>query len=344
MMMEKEILIGKTLDELKDVAARVGLKSFAAKQLSEWLYQKRVTDFSQMTNLPLKAREQLAEQFSLGLSQPVQVQESKDGTKKYLFKTDAGHFIESVYIPDEERATLCVSSQVGCRMGCVFCATGKQGFQVHLAAHEILNQIQSLPEREQLTNIVYMGMGDPMDNMDAVFRSLEVLTSDWGYAWSPRRITVSTIGVMPGLQRFIIENKCHLAVSLHSPFDDERRSLMPMQKAFPIKDVIDEIRKVDFGLQRRVSFEYIMFKGVNDSRAHADALFKLLSGLRCRVNLIKFHSIPDASLQGCNRATMEQFRDWLNDKGLTTTIRQSRGEDILAACGLLSTNEKNKQH
>lgn len=339
----KSYLFGKTYAELKHIVQLLGFAPFTAKQLTDWLYKKHVTDVQQMTNLSVKMRQTLAEQFTPITSLPCDEQISADGTKKYLFNSLSNNFIESVYIPDADRATLCVSSQAGCRMGCKFCMTARQGFQAHLTAGEILNQIISIPESDKLTNVVYMGMGEPLDNIDEVLKSLEIITADYGFAWSPKRVTVSTIGVLPALKRFLDESKCHLAVSLHNPFDDERQQLMPMQKAYPIQQVIDLIKQYDFTGQRRVSFEYIMFDGVNDSDRHANALIKLLKGLECRMNLIRFHTIPDSPLRPSAENTIEHFKTLLNSKGVLTTIRASRGMDIFAACGMLSTKEQNKK-
>ena len=334
---QKEWLYGKTLTELEAIVLRLELPKFTAKQIANWLYQKQVSSMDEMTNLALKVREKLAEQYQVGFIANSNVQASVDGTKKYLFPTLTGKFIEAAYIPDRERATLCVSSQAGCKMGCLFCMTGKQGFQGHLTAGEILNQIKSLPERETISNVVYMGMGEPLDNLSAVLPSLEILTAEWGYAWSPKRITVSTIGIIPGMDEFLEKSNAHLAVSLHNPFDDERRKLMPIQNVYPIAEVIAHIKKFNLGKQRRVSFEYIMFKGLNDTPRHVKELAKLLNGLRCRINLIRFHPIPNTPLEGSNEATLKSFQEQLNQKGITTTIRASRGQDIFAACGMLST-------
>ena len=265
------------------------------------------------------------------------MQRSADGTKKYLFPTLQGRFIESAYIPDGDRATLCVSSQSGCRMGCRFCMTARQGFAHHLTAGEILNQIRSIPESDRLTNVVYMGMGEPLDNAEQVIRSIEVLTSDWGYGWSPTRITVSTVGVIPAMRELLRRTRVHLAVSLHDPIPAERAAMMPAERRYPIEQVVAELRRHDFAHQRRISFEYIVFRGVNDTPAHVAALTRLLAGLRCRINLIRFHAIPDAPFEGADEPTMVRLRDELSRRGITTTIRASRGEDIQAACGLLST-------
>ena len=336
-MVEKKKLMGMTLAELQQVAAEVGLPSYTAKQMADWLYKKHVTEVSEMTNVALAKRSALAERYEVGAYPPAMAQRSVDGTIKYLYAAGEGHFVESVYIPTEDRATLCVSSQVGCKMNCLFCMTGKQGFSANLTANQILNQIQSLPERESLTNLVFMGMGEPLDNVNELFKVLEILTAPWGYGWSPKRITVSTVGAMKGLRRFLEESECHLAFSLHSPYPEERLSLMPVEKAFPAQEVIDLIRHYDFTHQRRVSFEYIVFKGLNDDLKHAYALARLLRQIPCRVNLIRFHAIPNVPLQTSDMARMEAFRDRLNAKGVVCTIRASRGEDIFAACGMLST-------
>ncbi len=340
-MSEKERLLGKTLDELKTVAAEVELPGYAAKQMADWLYKKRVTTIDQMTNIAAAKRIAMAEKYEIGQYAPVNFQKSVDGTIKYLYEAGPGNYVESVYIPTSDRATLCVSSQVGCKMNCLFCMTGKQGFSKNLSANEILNQIQALPENDELTNLVFMGMGEPLDNVDQLFKVLEILTAPYGYAWSPKRITVSTIGAK-GLKQFLDESECHLAVSLHSPYSPERLSLMPVEKAFPIQEVLALIRQYDFTHQRRVSFEYIVFKGLNDSVQHAKALAGLLKDIPCRVNLIRFHAIPNVPLQTSDPEKMEAFKDILNDRGVTCTIRTSRGEDIFAACGMLSTKEKEK--
>lgn len=339
----KRYLLGMTLNELKQVASEVGLPAYAAKQIADWLYKKKVTRIADMTNIALAKRALLEEQFEIGAMPPVDYMKSTDGTIKYLFQAGTGSFVESVYIPTEDRATLCVSSQIGCKMNCLFCMTGKQGFTANLTAHEILNQIQSLPETETLTNLVFMGMGEPLDNTDELFKVLEILTSDYGYGWSPKRITVSTIGVMKGLKRFLEESDCHLAVSLHSPYPEERLSLMPVEKAFPAKGVIDLIKQYDFTHQRRVSFEYIVFRNLNDSLQHARALACLLKDIPCRVNLIRFHAIPNVPLETSDMTRIEAFQEELNARGIVCTVRASRGEDIFAACGMLSTAKKQQK-
>ena len=336
-MPEKTPLFGKTLGELQQLVATHGLPKFTAKQIADWLYRKNVSSIDEMSNLSKKARDLLNEHHTFGLVDSVETKVSADGTKKYLFPTDHGKFIETAMIPFQERKTVCVSSQVGCKMGCLFCMTGKQGFQGQLTAGEIVNQIRSIPERAEVTNIVYMGMGEPFDNLDEVLKSVEILTSEWGFAMSPRRITVSSIGIVPGLVRFLNECEAHLAISLHTPFHDERQNLMPVQIAYPLEQVLDVIREWDFGGQRRVSFEYIVFGGMNDTPRHVNELARQLNGIKCRINLIRFHPIPGTPLPGTDEQRLQVFKDALNNKGILTTIRASRGVDIYAACGLLST-------
>lgn len=344
-------LLGHTPEELKQIALSCGLPEFTGKQIASWLYQKKVRSIDEMTNISKAGREALKRDYCIGREDFADCAHSQDGTKKYIFpgqcsrqgglyfepsEQDEKSYIEAVMIPDEERRTLCVSSQAGCKMGCKFCMTGRQGFHGNLSAADIINQFLSIEEAAELTNTVFMGMGEPLDNWDNVLRAIEILTSDWGLGWSPKRITLSTIGVMPMLRRFLNETKCHLAVSMHNPFGPERGEMMPVQKAYPIEEVVRLIKQYDFSGQRRVSFEYTMFDGVNDDKRHADGIVRLLRGLECRVNLIRFHAIPDFPHTCAATATMELFRDRLNHAGITATIRASRGEDILAACGLLA--------
>ena len=334
-----ERLLGKTIEELGEVAQRVGLPRFAARQMAEWLYRRGARHIDEMTNLSKTARQRLAEEYEVGRREADVCQTSVDGTRKYLFPTQGGHHVETVYIPDGDRATLCVSSQVGCKMGCRFCMTGRQGFQGQLSAGDILNQVYSLPEWSKLTNIVFMGQGEPMDNLDAVLRATQLLMAPYGMAWSPRRITVSTVGLHRGVERFLRESPCHLAVSLHSPFPEERSAMMPAERAWSLTEFLPLLGREDWTGQRRLSFEYIVFGGLNDSPRHARELVRLLAPLHCRVNLIRFHTIPDSPFRGATEDVMERMRDYLSAHGVTCTIRQSRGEDIMAACGLLNTME-----
>ncbi len=340
--MEKKSLIGMNLDELRQAVTDMGMPAFTAGQVADWLYRRHVTIIEEMTNLSKLNRAKMAAEYTVGLLPPVTSQHSIDGTVKYLFPTSSGKQVETVYIPDGERATLCVSSQVGCKMGCSFCQTGRQGFEGNLTAGDILNQIFALPERDTLTNIVFMGQGEPMDNLDAVLQATEILTAPYGWAWSPKRITVSSVGLRKKLKRFLDESDCHVAISLHNPISSERASLMPAERGMPISEVVTLLRQYDFTHQRRLSFEYIVFGGLNDTAAHAKAIVRLLQGMECRINLIRFHEIPGTDLPGTNEQQLLWLRDYLTHHGIFTTIRASRGQDIYAACGLLSTAKKNE--
>ena len=363
MIPQKKRLLGLTPTELKTVVGSLGMPAFTARQLAQWLYEKHVTTIDEMTNLSKQNRQKLAEQYEVGTMAPIDCQRSKDGTIKYLFPVccdiiaaketgpeqetrqakETGLFVETVFIPDHDRATLCVSCQVGCKMNCLFCQTGKQGWHGNLTAADILNQIVALPEVDRLTNIVFMGQGEPMDNLDAVLRACEVLTADWGFAWSPKRITVSSVGVRGKLKRFLDESACHVAISMHSPLHEQRLQLMPAEKAMPLEETIELLRQYDFTHQRRCSFEYICFGGMNDSPMYGREILCRLEGLECRVNLIRFHEIPGVDLPASDEKRMEALRDYLTAHGITTTIRASRGQDIFAACGLLST-AKQQEH
>ena len=339
----KKILLGMNVDELKQLVVTLGMPAFTAKQIAKWMYDSNVKDIDQMTNISKANRLKISENCAIGAMPPLDCQKSKDGTVKYLFPTASGKFVETVYIPDGDRATLCVSSQVGCKMNCLFCQTGKQGFEGNLTAADILNQIYSLPEIASLTNIVFMGQGEPMDNLDNVLRATQVLTADWGYQWSPKRITVSSVGIKNKLKRFLDESECHIAISMHSPLHEQRLTLMPAERQMAIADVVALLKQYDFTHQRRCSFEYIVFGGVNDSMVHAREIVRLVEGLECRVNLIRFHTIPDVPLHGADDKKMEVLRDYLTKHGVFTTIRASRGQDIFAACGLLTTAKKNHE-
>ena len=339
---QRKVLMGMTGSELKEAVRELGMPAFTGGQIARWLYQQHVGSIDEMTNIAKQNRERLKEHFTVGSMAPIDCQRSVDGTVKYLFPTADGKYVETVFIPDGERATLCVSCQVGCKMNCLFCQTGKQGWEGNLTAADILNQIYALPEREQLTNVVFMGQGEPMDNLDAVLRATEILTADDGYQWSPKRITVSSVGIRGKLKRFLDESQCHVAISMHSPLHEQRRQLMPAEGQMTIQEVVELLRHYDFTHQRRCSFEYICFGGLNDSLAHGREIVRLVEGLECRVNLIRFHAIPDVDLPGADEERMERLRDFLTARGVFTTIRASRGQDIFAACGLLSTAHKSQ--
>lgn len=318
------------------------MQKFVGKQLADWIYKKKITSIEEMTNISVANRNKLSASYDVGRKAPVDLQRSVDGTVKYLFQINQKQTVESVMIPEEDRATLCVSSQIGCKFNCLFCMTGKQGFNGHLSVTDIINQVYSVEESDALTNLVFMGMGEPLDNYERVKKVIELLTVDYALGWSPKRITLSTTGVTPKLKQFLVETTAHLAISLHNPFPQERLSIMPAEKAFPIIDVIKLLKQYDWSKQRRLSFEYIMFDKLNDSIPYAKELVRLVSGIDCRVNLIRFHAIPNVNLKTSGNETMVKFRDYLTSKGVTCTIRSSRGEDIFAACGMLA-NVKQKE-
>lgn len=335
---EEKPLLGKSLAQLQQLVEELGQKKFVAKQLAEWLYVHRVAEIEQMSSLSKPFRERLAfEGYIVGRVMPMDVKESRDGTKKYMFGVSCG-VIESAYIPDNhnQRATLCVSSQVGCRMGCKFCMTGRLGFKGNLSANEIINQIFSIDETESLTNIVFMGMGEPLDNLSEVMQALDIITAPWGMAWSPTRVTLSTIGIIDALKEFLDGSKVHLAVSLHAPVSEVRLGMMPAQNKYPIAKVVDLLKQYDFTHQRRLSFEYTLFDGINDSLRDAAALALLINGTSARVNLIRYHRIPDSELAPAKEHAIALFKEYLEGRGIITTVRASRGEDIYAACGMLA--------
>ena len=334
-MTPKPWLLGKTVDELTEIAIELGMRRFIGAQLAEWLYKKKVDSFDKMTNLSAKFRAVIAEKYDVGGFQPSTTQTSLDFTEKYLFPSLIGGEIETVYIPDKDRATLCISSQRGCRMRCKFCMTGRMGFHHNLNAGEIIGQILRTPKTDEITNVVLMGMGEPLDN-PAVFKALEIMTAAWGFAWSPTRITLSTIGVIPALEKFLNETKVHLAISLHNPIESERETMMPAQRKNNISQIIAMLKKYDFAHQRRLSFEYIMFNEINDTPEHLAELIKMLKPLDCRVNLIRFHAIPNSDYKGSPHSKIQEFNQALNHAGIRTTTRSSRGEDIFAACGMLA--------
>ena len=333
-----EHLFGKTLTELENITEEMGLPSFRARQMAQWLYEKGIIHIDEMTNLSKADRHNLKEKFDIGKKPPVKETCSEDETRKYLFLTEGDNYIESAWIPDRERSTLCLSTQAGCKWGCRFCMTGTMGMKENLSTVDILNQFGSLPFNERVTNLVFMGMGEPMDNLENLLRALEILTSTWGYAMSPRRITVSTVGVLPAMVEFLHKSECHLAFSLHNPFPSERANLMPVENKHSLIKIISELKKNRelFLGQRRITIEYTLIEGENDSPRHGEEIIKLLNGLRTRVNLITYNSGTDLPWHGVSRERAENFRDQLNNKGLIATIRNSRGGDIEAACGLLS--------
>ena len=335
--MSLEPLLGKTLTELQQVVADLGLPKFTGKQIAQWLYQKDITEINEMTNLSKVAREKLSEKYCFGTSAHSKVDTSVDGTKKYLYPTSNDNFIESAYIPDKERATLCVSSQVGCKMGCLFCMTARMGFNGHLSAGDIINQVRSLPERQNLTNIVYMGMGEPLMNFDNVVSAVRLMMEDNAYGLSKRRVTLSTAGVVPAIDKLKEVTDVSLAISLHAPNDELRDQLVPINKRYPIKELIAACNRYLDNLNDRrvITIEYTLIDGVNDLPAHARELGKLLKQVPCKLNLIPFNPFPNSGYQRPSEESIQLFKQLMLKAGVLTTVRRTRGDEIDAACGQL---------
>lgn len=271
-----------------------------------------------------------------GISDPLSSEVSQDKTIKYLFRTSSGKQYEAVYIPDNNRHTVCVSTQSGCRMGCPFCVSGRYGFHGNLTAGEIVSQILGIPYSEKITHVVFMGMGEPMDNLDNVLRACDIITAQWGLALSPRNVTVSTVGIRPGIERFLKQSVCNLTLSLHSPFPEERHKVVPAEKKFPAHDIIQQMKDAKLKKGRRLSVAYVMISGLNDSDAHLKELISLLEGSVIRVNLLPYHSVGNDSMSSSSPEKMQYFRHNLVISGISASVRKSRGSDISAACGLLA--------
>lgn len=332
--------MGLTLEELKQQFTSSNFSSYTYQQIYNWLYSQKNFDPHQWTNLPLNVRELVSQKYLTEPLKPESSQISSDGTQKYLFKLQDNGLIESVIIPEKNRVTLCLSSQVGCSHACLFCATARQGFKRNLNVYEILSQVASLSQKHNITNIVYMGMGEPFSNWENVKKSLDILCDLKGWNFSSKKITVSTVGVFPALKEFIEKTPCHLALSLHSPFPEERKKLMPIETVYPVEKTLEYLRDyLKNHSPHRFSIEYIIFKDLNHSEKHAQALTKLLHGLKVRVNLIPYHPIGNIPLKRSPLDEMETFQKTLQKKGMTVTIRRSRGMDIDAACGMLSTKK-----
>ncbi len=333
-------IYGKTITELEEFVVQNKYPKYVAQQIANWMYQKKVLDFFKMNNISNKIRKELSQIASIDVHQPVKQKKSKDGTIKFLFQYPDKALIETVYIPDNDRHTLCISTQVGCKYNCEFCMTGKAGFTRNLSVGEIINQYHNIPQQEKITNIVYMGMGEPLDNYENLIKSLEIFNSKYGFNIGNKRITISTIGILPQLENLIKIGKFRLALSLHFAISDVRKQFMPVQKVHNIKKVLDTIKKYKFSADKRFSIEYIVFKGINDRDEDIAQIVKLLHGVKCRVNLLHFHDIPNTKLQSVSHQQMELFKNKLIKKGIQATIRKSRGQDIEAACGLLSGKSK----
>jgi len=321
------------------VAAR-GLPKYRAEQILTWIYHRRAPDVAAMSDVPRALRDEFVANFTLPRLCPERLSRSADGTRKLLFRLAEGYAIESVLIPDPPRLTPCISSQAGCGMGCSFCATAQLGLQRHLEPHEIVGQVMAaesvLDAGESITNIVLMGMGEPLHNFENVVAALAILSAPWGLGISARRVTVSTVGLLPQMARLVRETNVNLAISLSATTDEQRARLMPVNKKYSLERLFALCRSLPIAQRRRITFEYVMLAGVNDSTADADRLVKLLHGIRAKVNLIPFNAFPGAGVASSSGAVIETFRQRLLAAGVLATVRRSRGQDIDAACGQLA--------
>ena len=345
-------LLGLTRQDMEAFFAEMGEKAFRASQVMKWIYQFGVDDFDVMTNLSKALRERLKEVAEIRLPEVVQDMPSSDGTRKWLLKVDEVNHIEMVYIPEAERSTLCVSSQVGCTLACSFCSTARQGFNRNLSAAEIVGQVAlatriiGLPENKGervVTNVVMMGMGEPLLNLDNVVKAMDLMQDDLAFGISKRRVTLSTAGVVPGIDELREQSDVSLAVSLHAPNDALRDELVPINKKYPIKELMAACKRYVAGKpHRRVTFEYVMLAGVNDTLEHARELVKILRGVPAKVNLIPFNPFPGAPYECSSLDAINAFREVIMQAGIITVTRKTRGEDIAAACGQLAGKVKDR--
>ena len=342
---DKLNLLGVSQAKLEAFFADIGEKPFRARQVMQWIHQRHADDFESMTDLSKSLRIRLNEVATISLPRQVSEQTSKDGTIKWLFESGAGQAVESVFIPEAARGTLCISSQVGCALDCAFCATGAQGFNRNLSAAEIVGQVsyanRVLPKRESgddaITNVVFMGMGEPLANYRNIIPALELLTSDYGFGLSRRRVTVSTSGIVPQLNKLAQDCNVALAVSLHAPNDELRDQLVPINRMHPIRELLDACwRYAASHSNRFITFEYVMLRDVNDSLACADQLVTLLRGKPAKVNLIPFNPFDGNEFRRSGAETIRRFQARLRERGLVATTRKTRGDDIDAACGQLA--------
>jgi 23S rRNA (adenine2503-C2)-methyltransferase len=339
---ERMNLLGLPRAELETfVAQRLGAKPFRARQLMKWIYRRGVADFSAMSDLAQDFRAQLAEVAEIAVPQIVTEQKSSDGTRKWMLRMDEVQGIETVYIPEPDRGTLCISSQVGCAMDCSFCATAQQGFNRNLSVAEIVGQVwlarRELPPEFRITNIVFMGMGEPLANYRNVVPAIRIFLDDLGYDLSRRRVTLSTSGLVPQIYKLAQECNVALAVSLHAPNDELRNELVPINRKHPIAELLDACwHYLDEQNGRSITFEYVMLDGINDKPEHARQLARLMRGRAAKLNLIPFNPFPGINYRRSSAAAILAFRDILNDHGVIATTRRTRGDDIDAACGQLA--------
>ena len=336
--MVKVNLCGLTANEIFDLFGHSGFTINHAVAISNAVYKKGVTDISKISKIPKKLKDDLHAIANTGIFIPVASELSEDKTIKYLYRTESGKEFETVYIPEDKRNTVCVSTQSGCRMGCKFCATGRYGFHGNLSAGEIVNQVISIPHASKVTHVVFMGMGEPMDNLEHVLKACRILTSEWGSAISSRNITVSTVGITPAIVEFLANSECNLTLSIHSPFHDERIRVVPAESIYPVREIIKICKNYPLKKKRRLTIAYVMIKGLNDTDLHLAELKTLLKGTRIRINLLPYHILPDDQNTPSAAERMQFFKHELVISGISASIRKSRGIDISAACGLLASD------
>jgi 23S rRNA (adenine2503-C2)-methyltransferase len=333
--MEKEKLCGMTSDEIFNLISP-GFTRSHALSISNNIYKKKVPEISMITGIPHKLKKTLENIVHTGLFMPVASMTSADGSVKYLFRTSEGKKFETVYIPDLKRNTVCVSTQSGCRMGCRYCFTGQYGFHGNLTTGEIINQIISIPEYYKVNRVVFMGMGEPMDNLDNVLKACEIITAEWGLAISPRNVTVSSVGITPGIEEFLRSSKCNFTLSLHTPFEEDREKVVPVEKKYPFRKILEIMKSQPVNKKRRLSIAYMMIKDHNDSELHLEELKTILKNSNIRVNLLPYHNAGNEKSISASDDRMNYFKHNLVISGISASIRKSRGIDISAACGLLA--------
>jgi 23S rRNA (adenine2503-C2)-methyltransferase len=335
--MHKYPLCGMIPDNILKIIEPLGFGNNYAIKVATWLYRKKIKDLLQINDIPKALKEFLAANFTTGLFSPIASEISADKSIKYLFKSVSDSRYETVFLPDDKRITVCVSTQAGCRMGCPLCQTGRHGFHGNLSAGEILNQIISLPDASKITHVVFMGMGEPLDNLEEVIKVCQIITSEWGLAISHRNVTVSTVGITPAIKEFLERSDCNLTLSLHSPFPDQRREMVPVEKVYPVLEIIEMMKIYPLMKKRRLSIAYVMINEVNDSDRHLDAIIELFRGTSVRINLLHYHNETSDKYISSPSERMMDFKHKLVTSGISASIRKSRGEDISAACGLLTS-------
>lgn len=329
-------LCGLTADEIYDLIGSSGYTRIQAVSVSNSIYKKHISDISDFTKIPVQLKEMLLKVTHTGINLPLASVVSEDKSVKYLFNTEDGKKFETVYIPDKKRNTVCVSTQLGCRMGCSFCVTARYGYRGNLTAGEIVNQIIAIPQSENVTHVVFMGMGEPMDNLENVLKACKIITAEWGLAISARNVTVSTVGLMPAVEQFLQNSDCNLTLSLYSPFPLERKKMVPAEYIYPVHTIINMIKNFPLKKKRRLSIAYVMIKDLNDSDYHLEELKSILKGSAIRVNLLSYHTVPGEQKSSSSIERMQVFKHKLIISGVSASIRKSRGTDISAACGLLA--------